>query len=103
MAARKHREIHDMQQTKEMVPFITCETSVGRHFRELVLVSKKLISEMFLLNICQTTNQAQLCGFLTRVSFVGLRPSRIILITASLSSKTYNIALEPEFFVLDGM
>ena len=27
----------------------------------------------------------------------------IILITATLSSKTYNTALESEFFVLDGM
>ena len=34
---------------------------------------------------------------------VGLRPLRIILITVSLSSKTFTIALESEFFVLDGM
>ena len=34
---------------------------------------------------------------------MGLRPLIIILITASLSSKTYNMALESEFFVLDGM
>ena len=34
---------------------------------------------------------------------VGLRPLIIILSTASLSSETYNIALESEFFVLDGM
>ena len=33
---------------------------------------------------------------------VGLRPLIIILITASLSSKTYNIALEPECVPLDG-
>ena len=32
-----------------------------------------------------------------------LRPLIIILNTASLSSKTYNIALEPEFIVFDGM
>ena len=34
---------------------------------------------------------------------VGVRPLVIILITASLSSKTYNIALEPEFVVFDGL
>ena len=34
---------------------------------------------------------------------MGLRPLIIILITASLSSKTYNIAQESEFFALDGM
>ena len=39
---------------------------------------------------CGTTNQAQLCGFWTRVSIVGLRPLIIILMTASLSSKMYN-------------
>ena len=35
--------------------------------------------------------------------FVGLLPLIIFLITASLSAKTNNIALESEFFVLDGM
>ena len=34
---------------------------------------------------------------------VGLRPLIIILITASLSSKTYNMALAPECIVLDGI
>ena len=37
------------------------------------------------------------------MSHCGLRPLIIILITASLSRKTDNIALESEFFVLDGM
>ena len=34
---------------------------------------------------------------------VGLRPLTIIFLSASLSSKTHNIALEPESIVLDGM
>ena len=34
---------------------------------------------------------------------VGLVPLILTLMTASLSSKTYNIALESEFFVLDGV
>ena len=37
MATRKQREIHDMQQTKELVPLITCEASFGYHVCELVL------------------------------------------------------------------
>ena len=37
------------------------------------------------------------------MSQCGLRPLIIILITASLSSKTYNIALGPECVVFDGM
>ena len=36
MAARKHREIHDVQQTKNMVPLITCESSSGFHVCEMV-------------------------------------------------------------------
>ena len=36
MAARDNREIHDMQQTKMMVPLITCETSFGWDVCELV-------------------------------------------------------------------
>ena len=37
MAAREHREIHDVQQSKKMVPLITCETTFGQHVRKLVL------------------------------------------------------------------
>ena len=37
MAARKHREIHDNQQRQKMVPFITCEISLGQYLCELVL------------------------------------------------------------------
>ena len=37
MAAGKHREIHDDQQTKEMVPLVTDETTFGQHVRKLVL------------------------------------------------------------------
>ena len=35
MAAGKHREIHDIQQSKKMVTFITCKTTFGPHVREL--------------------------------------------------------------------
>ena len=37
MAARKHQEIHDIQQTKMTVPLITCETVFGQHVSKLVL------------------------------------------------------------------
>ena len=39
MAAREHREIHNVEQTKKMIPFITCETPFCQHVSELVLVS----------------------------------------------------------------
>ena len=37
MAARGHRETHDIQQTKKMVPLITCEISQGEYVSMLVL------------------------------------------------------------------
>ena len=49
-----------------------------------------------------TTNQEQLCGSVKHVSLWDFDLGYLfILITASVSSKTYNIALESEFFVLD--
>ena len=36
VAARKHREIHDVQHSKKMVTFITCEITFGQHVRELI-------------------------------------------------------------------
>ena len=36
MAAGEHREIHDVEETKKMVTFITCETAFGQHVRKLV-------------------------------------------------------------------
>ena len=37
MAAVKHREIHDVEQTKKMVPLLTREITIGQHVSELVL------------------------------------------------------------------
>ena len=37
MAAREHREIHDVEQRKKMAPLITCETSFGQHDSKLIL------------------------------------------------------------------
>ena len=37
MATGKHREIHDVEQTKKMVPFITRETTFSQYVRKLVL------------------------------------------------------------------
>ena len=37
MAAKKHREKQDVEQTKKMVPFITREITFGQHVSKLVL------------------------------------------------------------------
>ena len=36
MAARKHRENHDVEQTKKMASFITRETTFGQHDNKFV-------------------------------------------------------------------
>ena len=58
MLAGEHRDTHGVEQTKKMVPHVTHET---QHiwFGSLVLTW-----------FCRATNQAQLCGFWTRVSLL---------------------------------
>ena len=36
MAARKHREINDIQPSEKTIPFVTCEVSLGQYVGELV-------------------------------------------------------------------
>ena len=36
MATRKHREIHEVQQSEKMIPFITGETAFRQHVCQLV-------------------------------------------------------------------
>ena len=54
------------------------------------------------INLDQTTNQVQLRKFWKHVSMSGFFPLMIILITASLSSKTYNKASWREDWTLEG-
>ena len=69
MAARKHREIDDVQQMKTMIPLITCEITFCQHVSEL-LFGISLFDLVFWVQINATkqpTNPTQLCGFRTRV------------------------------------
>ena len=52
---------------------------------------------------CQTTNQEKLCGIFDTSLIVGLLPLIITLITASLSSNTYNIAMDWEILTFEGI
>ena len=36
MAARKHLKVHDVEQTKKMVPLITCEITLSQQVHKLV-------------------------------------------------------------------
>ena len=71
MAAREHREIHNVEQTKKMIPLITRKTLFGQHVSELVFGVNTFWFGLWRPNwFCQTTNPTQLCGFWTRVSLL---------------------------------
>ena len=65
----------DVKQTEMMVPFITCEVSFGQYVCDLV----------FGFNVFDL-------DFGVQIDSIKLLPLMIILITASLSSNTYNKA-----------
>ena len=82
----------DIEQMKNIVPLIKCEISFNQKVCEflgpkVILSNNQSRATLWVRETCLT---------------VGLRLLLIILITASLSSKTYNIALEPECVVFDG-
>ena len=89
----------DVEQKKKIVSLITCKIAFGQNVCELMFGTN-----VWNLN-CQPTNQPtntkQLCGFVKHAC-CGTSPFIIILIAASLTSKTYNIALESECVPLDG-
>ena len=82
----------DIEQTQQMVPFVTCEISLVSMSASWFLVSMYLIW-IFVSKLMRSNDQsrATLC-FLQTCLIVGLLPFMIILITASLSSNTYNQA-----------
>ena len=82
----------DIRQGQQMIPLITCEITFGQDVCELVLVSMYLIW-ILVSRLIRSNNQsrATLCVLETCL-IVGLLPFIIILITASLSSNTYNKA-----------
>ena len=90
MAAGKHREIHDVEQTKKMVPLITREITFGQHVSKLVL-GVNIFDLDFGSKMIASNNQSNATLWvLDTCLIVGLLPLMIMLITASLSSKMYN-------------
>ena len=58
-----------------MIPFITCEVSLGQYVCELVFLCQKIWFGSWGQDwFDRTTNQEQLCGFWKRVSFSGFIP-----------------------------
>ena len=87
MVAGKHRENHDVEQTKKMVPLITCEITFGQHVSKSVL-DVNIFDMDFGSTLTLSNNQTNATLWvLDTCLIVGLRPLINILMTASLSSK----------------
>ena len=93
----------DIEQMKKIVPLIMCETPFGQNVCELMFGVN--VTELYLGVQIKPVNQRTRATLWVRGTclIVGLRPLIIILITASLSSKTYNRALGSECVVFGGM
>ena len=92
----------DVEQMKKIIPFVTCEITFGQNVCELMF-GINVSNLNFRIKIIPVKQPIQATLWvLDTCLIVGLRPLIIILITASSSSKTYNIALEPECVPLDG-
>ena len=86
----------DIEQMKKIVPLITCEIPFSQNVSELMFGA-------IVTNLILSNNQSRATLWVRETCLiVGLRPLIIILITASLSSKTDNIALESESVVFGG-
>ena len=81
-----------MELTWNMIPFITCEISLCQYICEWVLVSVYLIWILGSKLILTNNQSSATLWVLETCLIVGLLPFMIILITASLSSNTYNKA-----------
>ena len=93
MAARDHREIHDIQQTKKIVPLITCEITFAQNVSELVLGVNIFDLDLGSKLILSNNKSSATLRVLDTCLIVTLLPLMIILITASLSSRMYNWGL----------
>ena len=97
--AAKRAEMANVEQLKKIVPLITRAIPFSQYVCEM----------MFGVNVTDLNIGVQIDSVKQPIQFretcliVGLRPLIIILITASLSTKTYNIALAPECIVYDEM
>ena len=81
-----------LKQTQKMIPLITCEISLGQMSASWFLVSMYLIW-ILESKLIRSNNQSRATLWVLETCLiVGLLPSMIILITASLSSNTYNKA-----------
>ena len=90
LSAASRAEMADVEQMKKIIPFVTCEITFGQNVCELMFginVSNSISESRLILS----NNQSKATLWvLDTCLIVGLLPFIIILITASLSSKTDN-------------
>ena len=104
LSATSRAEMADVEQMKNIIPFVTCEITTGQNVCELMF-GINVSNLNFRIKIHPVTppiHSNLTLWVLETCHIVGLRPLVIILITDSLSSKTYNTALEPECVPFDG-
>ena len=82
----------DVKQTQKMIPFITCEVSLGQYVCELVFGVNVFDLDLGVQLIRSNIQSRATLWVLETCLIVGLLPFMIILITASLSSNSYNKA-----------
>ena len=97
-------EMANVEQTQKMIPLITCEISLGQYVCELFFGGSvfDLDFGVQIDSIEQNQSRATL-WVLETCLIVGLLPFMIILITASLSSNTYNKASWWEDWTFEGI
>ena len=90
LLAARVREIHDVEQAKKMIPFVTRKSLslFALHVCKLV-VGGNIIDLAPMLTLSNNPSSATPWVLVTCLT-VGLRPLIVILMTASLSSKVYN-------------
>ena len=82
----------DIKQGQQMIPFITCEIPLCQDVCELVF-GVDVFDLDFGVQLIRSNNQSRATLWVLETCLiVGLLPLLIILITASLSSNTYNKA-----------
>ena len=92
----------DVEQTQKMVPLITCEISLCQYVCEMVFGVKIIFDLILGSKLILSNNHSRATLWVLETSLiVGLLPFMIILITASLSSKMYNIASLREEFAFE--
>ena len=86
-------EMASVKQTQKMIPFVTCEIFLGSYVCELVFLVSMYLIWIFGSKLIRSNNQSRATLWVLETCLiVGLLPFMIILITASLSSNTYNKA-----------